>query len=524
MPPLVFINSPHPCLLRSPVYHRNVCLRASRYRHPEVSRIVMLTQVPPEHPPLELSVSPATASLPTPRHWRLPFIGMLLDFLLFKVELPVLAARYGPVYATDVFGVRTLVVTDLLAVRAILADCASFRSGSIAFPPTVRGMFGTNALILSDGATHSAKRALIAPAFLPRRLRPIVDISVVSARQLWAGISDRLTEDESSFDVQPAMNEHFLRIIQAVTGVRDRDRMAALFARVLGGMATVPFGPAWADANDARQELLRDIDALVRQKLATDGDRLTAVRAAGGVTSHRGSLDLLDILIVSSPEGADDTAMSSICETVVELWIAGYATQTSTLMYAVGQLSVSLPATVQRLREEQEKHKDLSYDAVTSGMPLLSSFVLEVTRFYAPLFAWPRIAACPARVCGHEVREGDCLSLDFIAAHRNERYFKNAASFNPWRFVGPSAADEEKKVLAFGVPGSPHYCVGSLLAKLNLNVSIAVMLREFDTEFTVRAREGVGDSKELIPVVLPGNRPLGGVIATKCRRRTSGDS
>jgi cholest-4-en-3-one 26-monooxygenase len=69
---------------------------------------------------------------------------------------------------------------------------------------------------------------------------------------------------------------------------------------------------------------------------------------------------------------------------------------------------------------------------------------------------------------GQKIREGEKVTMWYIAANRDEDAFSNAAAFEVARDPNPH--------LAFG-GGGPHFCLGASLARLEIRLMFEELLR-----------------------------------------------
>ncbi len=98
---------------------------------------------------------------------------------------------------------------------------------------------------------------------------------------------------------------------------------------------------------------------------------------------------------------------------------------------------------------------------------LVPTAVEEILRWTPSLLHFRRTATRDLGLHGRTIREGDKVALWYVAANRDERQFPEASRFD--------IARDPNKHLAFGL-GSPHYCLGAHLARLELRVWLEEML------------------------------------------------
>ena len=114
------------------------------------------------------------------------------------------------------------------------------------------------------------------------------------------------------------------------------------------------------------------------------------------------------------------------------------------------------------LLEQHEQRERLIADP-----GLVPSAVEEILRWTPSLLHFRRTATREMELRGRAIRAGDKVALWYVSGNRDERQFMQAAHFDVGR--------EPNKHLAFGL-GSPHYCLGAHLARLELKVWLEEML------------------------------------------------
>ncbi|MGW5239231.1 cytochrome P450 [Monashia sp. NPDC004114] len=95
--------------------------------------------------------------------------------------------------------------------------------------------------------------------------------------------------------------------------------------------------------------------------------------------------------------------------------------------------------------------------------PLVDEFLRHIT----PAMNMARIALEDMEVAGTQVRKGDVIQMQFVAANRDPEIFADPHAFDPSR--------TEKKTLAFG--SGPHGCLGSALAKLEARILLEELFK-----------------------------------------------
>ena len=98
---------------------------------------------------------------------------------------------------------------------------------------------------------------------------------------------------------------------------------------------------------------------------------------------------------------------------------------------------------------------------------LIPSAVEEILRWTPSLLHFRRTATRDVELRDQTISAGDKVALWYVSANRDEGQFPDANSFDVTR--------QPNRHLAFGL-GSPHYCLGAHLARLELSVWLEEML------------------------------------------------
>jgi cytochrome P450 len=114
------------------------------------------------------------------------------------------------------------------------------------------------------------------------------------------------------------------------------------------------------------------------------------------------------------------------------------------------------------LLEEREQRERLIADP-----GLVPTAVDEILRWTPSLLHFRRTASRDLELHGRTIRAGDKVALWYVSGNRDESQFRHAGLFDVGR--------NPNKHLAFGL-GSPHYCLGAHLARLELRIWLEEML------------------------------------------------
>ena len=160
--------------------------------------------------------------------------------------------------------------------------------------------------------------------------------------------------------------------------------------------------------------------------------------------------DLISHLIAAEEEG-DKLSKDELISTCILLLNAGHEATVHTLGNGIKTI----------IEYGKEKNYLLP--------EFISATVEEILRYDPPLHIFTRYAYEDVHFRNHKFKRGDQVALVIGAAGRDEKIWKSAHSFNPFRST--------KKNLSFG--SGIHFCVGAPLARLELVTALPIIFNKF---------------------------------------------
>jgi cytochrome P450 len=348
----------------------------------------------------------------------------------------------SPVYLDPITGFYVL--TGYEAVREATMDAANYSSkaGQIAIregswvADQVRALYDTegwmpvHSLVNNDPPDHTRFRTFVDRAFLPSRLKTIAP------------------------KIQPAVD----RLVDGFIGAGEVEFMGA-FANVLpllifGNEFGIPEEdqPAfrhWSNVLLAQMdpiltperelELTREVVALQKYLIT----RIEHYRATPGPTT------LSDLVEAADARGLNTAELLSVIQMLVP---AGHETTAN-----------ALGSGMRRLAEDPELAERLRRDPTA-----IPQFVEEVLRLDAPVQGLFRRALRDMVIEGVQIPAGATLVLSWGAGNRDPEKFPSPDQVDLTR-------DNARQHLSFGA--GPHFCVGSRLARLELEIAFARLLQ-----------------------------------------------
>ncbi|KXN74302.1 cytochrome P450, partial [Conidiobolus coronatus NRRL 28638] len=126
-----------------------------------------------------------------------------------------------------------------------------------------------------------------------------------------------------------------------------------------------------------------------------------------------------------------------------------------------------------------DKNTKITYD-MCKNLPYLTAVIYESLRVKSPSgVVLPRVVPeGGATLCGHFLPEGTVVGSSSAGIHLSEQNFQKADSFLPERWLGSNSDELKNMLFSFGL--GPRGCVGKNLAWLEMYITIANIIRQFD--------------------------------------------
>jgi hypothetical protein len=314
------------------------------------------------------------------------------------------------------FSSLTPVVQQLKPSQALLED-----------PDALGAPIGPVPPISSDPPFHADARRLLLPAFSPKVIDPL--------RKEVEEICNKLIDDMGDVDAIDAAVQYTQHIPVLVVAqmvglpLSDADRFRGWVDMVLGGIG--------AERSEERLAQFMAMDEYLTKHIEEHIEN---------------PQDDLTTYLLNAEIFGEKLSPRHVFGTILLLIIAGIDTTWSGIGSSLWHLA-SNPVDRRRLVENPDK---------------IPTAVEEFLRAYAPV-TMARMVTDDMEFHGVQMKKEDRVLLPFPAANRDENQFANPAVVDIER--------EENRHAAFGL--GIHRCIGSNLARLEMNVAIEVFLKRF---------------------------------------------
>ena len=302
-------------------------------------------------------------------------------------------------------------------------------------------------LLETDGPRHASLRALMQREFSPRALRGYEGF----LRELTKQTVDKALE-HGEFDFVSEVSADFpIQVLARMLDVpaSDTGQLIAWGDEFVGN--TDPDMTKFrADLPDSDQYKHLPFRSPTVLDVWDYGDALKAERKGKDGT------DLISILANRMPSDGIPVSDNDFHQYFTLLVIAGNETTRHTISHSMLAL-IDNPDQLRTLQERPE---------------LIPAAVEEMLRWASPVYYFRRTATRDVEMHGQTIREGDKVVMWFASGNRDDAVFED-----PYRFdVTRTNVDH----MTFG-KGSPHLCLGSNLARMEIQLMFQELLPRIKT-------------------------------------------
>jgi cholest-4-en-3-one 26-monooxygenase len=319
---------------------------------------------------------------------------------------------------------------DLVTVNR---DYATFSSaaGGINIPDQSMDMVG-DMMLYMDPPRHTRYRLLVNKGFTPRMINQLEESLRLRSQAIVNNVCER---GECDF-VEDLAAELPLQAIADLLGVPQPDRKKLFeWSNKMIGSDDPEYQGSRDEAMDVAGELYMYFNALAAEKRANPGE------------------DIVTRLLTAEVEG------HTLSETEFDLFA---------LLLTVAGNETTRNATshgMRALMEHPDEFKKLTADPSPERV---ERAVEEILRWASPVMYFRRTAQEDFELRGKQVKKGDKVVMWHISANRDEEVFDD-----PYRFDLDRWPNEH---IAFG-GGGPHFCLGTNLARMELQLIFAEIAR-----------------------------------------------
>ena len=301
-----------------------------------------------------------------------------------------------------------------------------------------------DSLVVFDAPIHPKYRRLTQDWFMPRNLAKIEG----EIRAIANATVDRLIAAGEEVDfVKLVSGPYPLHVVMQILGVPEEDepRMQMLTQQLFGGQDADLSGSGME--NMTQEQVIQ----LVAGAVKSFEDYFA------GIAADRRANPTDDVASVIANATVDG-------EPLPERDMAGYYIIVATAGHDT--TSASTAGAMMALAQDKDQ-----WERVKSDRSLLPGIVEEAIRWTTPVQHFMRTAAEDVELGGQQIKKGDWLMINYVAANHDPAQFENPRRFD--------AARSPNRHLAFGA--GAHQCLGLHLARMEMKILFETLLDRIDS-------------------------------------------
>ncbi|MEO0646219.1 MAG: cytochrome P450 [Cyanobacteria bacterium J06650_10] len=454
---------------------------------------------------------PAASPQPFPNPVQLSRLQQLIEWITRPYDyLDECAQKYGDAFTMHIFGFDKLVfLSHPQAIKEIFADNGTrFDAGR--GQGIVRPLLGDNSLLVLDGDRHKRERKMLMPPFHGARVKSYAEAICEISQDIGHGwqSGDLITCSELMPDITLEV------ILQTVFGLREGDRYQQLKSLLISWLDLTgspagasmlffrwfqkdlgPWSP-WGRVVRSRNQICDLLQAEIEDRRAQNSDQMASGDASGG--------DVLSLMLLARDEDGKPMTDEELKDELITMLAAGHETTAAALCWAMYWIH-KLPHVKETLMAELNSVDEDAPPLAIASLPYLTAVASETLRLYpiAPIAA-PRISIEAVTINGHTFPPETFLAPAIYSVHHREDLYPDSKTFRPERFLERQFTAYE--FLPFG--GGNRRCIGYALAKLELNLVLATLLKQHtfrlatDETVTPRRRGVVLATSNGVPLVV----------------------
>nr|AAS92624.1 cytochrome P450 [Hypericum androsaemum] len=222
--------------------------------------------------------------------------------------------------------------------------------------------------------------------------------------------------------------------------------------------------------------------------------------------------DILDTLLTTHDENPELVEINDIKHLLLDLFVAGTETTSSTLEWAMAEL-LHKPTTMAKAKAELEqiigKGNSIDQESEVSRLPYLQAVIQETLRLHpaVPLLL-PRRAGEEVHVSGFTIPKDAQVLVNVWAMGRDPEVWEDPCSFTPERFLGSSidVIGTCFELIPFGA--GRRICPGLPLAMRMLQMMLGNLLLSFDWKLPDGVTPECMDMEDRFGITLQKAQPL----------------
>lgn len=347
-----------------------------------------------------------------------------------------------------------------------------------------------NGLFTNEGESWLVQRRIAQPAFHKERINNYLQTMQLYANEMierWAKQKEVDILHESTHVTLQIISKTLLGLDLSTEGKVVEDNLPDALSYMMKRVTSSINKPMWWPSKDIRnfKSSVKEMNTLI-EKLITEKRQ-----------SNEGD-DLLSWLIrLEDEETGEKMDNKQLRDEVITFFLAGHETSAIALSWTIYFIETH-PEVKEKLLKELDG-KVLSLDTL-KDLRYLTAIIQESLRMVSPIWILGREALADDNIDGYSIKKGDSIIFSPYLVHRNDKFWEQAKTFNPDRFI---TSNKRHTFCYFPFGGGPRLCVGNSFAMMELQVLLAsIYLKnkidltthdfpEFDFSLTLRPKNKI---------------------------------
>ncbi|WP_036488251.1 cytochrome P450 [Myxosarcina sp. GI1] len=404
-----------------------------------------------------------------PGSFGLPFLGEAIDFVVSNPQnfAKKRHQKYGSIFKTSIFGQPTIFVSGIEACRFVLSNENVYFQNDML--PNMKTLIGSSALTTQTASIHKNRKQILQKLFSRQYLNEQTE-TIQAITQNYCQRWEKLGKFAWYYELQ---NYSFDIAGKLFIGedFASSSSLGNLYKIWSEGLFSFSPNFPWTKLGRAlrsREKILQQLEKIISQRIKINNiDRYQ---------------DALSLLLQARDEDGNSLSSIEIKEQILNLLSAGHGTLASALT-SFCLLLAKNPEILVKCRQEQQQlnlSSSLSLENLQK-MIYLEKVLKEVLRKIPPVGGGFRKVI---RKCSFD----ECLFpkdwqviYQISLTHQEPSLFAFADTFDPERFNSINQ-DSVESYIPFG--GGRRRCLGENLARLEMKIFAAILIREYDWELT----------------------------------------
>ncbi|KAK4478070.1 hypothetical protein RD792_017335 [Penstemon davidsonii] len=222
--------------------------------------------------------------------------------------------------------------------------------------------------------------------------------------------------------------------------------------------------------------------------------------------------DFLDALLeYNGKGGTDELSERNVIIIVLEMFLAGSETTSSTIQWAMAEL-LRNPDSLRKLKDELDQVIGPSRkveEGDLKNLPYLQAVVKETMRLHPSVpFLLPRNAMADTKFMGYLIPKNTMVLVNVWAIHRDPDSWDDPLSFKPERFITSKidSKGQNFELIPFG--SGRRSCLGMFLGDRMISLTLARLIQNFYWKLPDNAPPECMDMREKMGIALRKLVPL----------------